>query len=155
MLSRVSDPHDERHDYPAPGSDDPIDSVLYWDVLGSMCGMMDDWHDWFNLHDEEQHADVQRNYGESGRLRKRTRFEINGLRFDVRLWARVDWHEMTERAVADELREMAAFLYERAGELDKQADEQEPRRKNRLARLAVKYGRSVGTPAQDTGKVVA
>jgi hypothetical protein len=154
----VSDFHDEQHDCPggAPGSDDPIDSVLYWDALDSMCTIMDDWHDWLNLHDEKQHADVQRNYGEGGRLRKRTRFEINGLRFDVQLWARVDWHEMAERTVADELRGMAAFLSERADELERRADEDEPRRKARLSRLAIKYGRPVaaGGPAQD-GKEVA
>ena len=134
-----------------------IDAVLYWDGLDSMCAIMDDWHDWFNLHDEDQHADVQGNDGESGRLRKRTRFEINGLRFDVRLWARVDWHEMTERTVADELREMAAFLGERADELERRADLEEPHRKHRFERLAIKHGRhpAAGSAAGDARKGVA
>ena len=48
-----------------------------------------------------------------------------------------------ERTVADELREMAAFLGERADGLERRADLEEPHRKHRFERLAISM---VATP---------
>jgi ABC-type Zn2+ transport system substrate-binding protein/surface adhesin len=105
----------------APDSNDLLDAVFYWDASDVLSDLRGNYSDWFRAHNEGTHADVQNNYHDHGRQRKRTRFERNGMRFDVHLWARIDWHREAQREVATELRRMAEFLNEKADEIEKYA----------------------------------